>query len=141
MKTVVYSAIFTLMASAAFAHSELTSSMPADRASVEAAPKELMLHFSEPVRLTALTVSRAGEARRELGPLPAERQKDFSVASPGLSKGQYTVSWRALSGDAHVMTGEFTFAVGEPAAVGAAHEANGAGHEGHAPPAAQHDRH
>src|SRR5688572_6381450 len=141
MKTVVYSAIFTLMASAAFAHSELTSSMPADKASVDAAPKELMLHFSEPVRLTALSVNKAGDAQRDLSPLPAERQKDFSVASPGLSKGQYTVSWRALSEDAHVMTGEFTFAVGEPAAGGASHEVHGAGHAEHAPPAAQHDRH
>jgi methionine-rich copper-binding protein CopC len=128
MKTFVYSAIVSLVASAAFAHSELTSSMPADKASVDAAPKELMLHFSEPVRLTALTVTRAGEAQRELSPLPAQQQKDFSVASPGLSKGQYTVSWRALSGDAHVMTGEFKFAVGEPAPAGASHEAHGAGH-------------
>jgi copper resistance protein C len=130
MKSVVYSAILSLVTSAAFAHSELTSSVPADKASVAAAPKEVMLHFSEPVRLTALAVTRAGEAQRKLSPLPAQPQKDFSVASPGLSKGQYTVTWRALSGDAHVMTGEFTFAVGEPAAAGASPEAHGAGHGG-----------
>lgn len=141
MKTFVYSAILSLVASTAFAHSELTSSMPADKASVDAAPKELMLHFSEPVRLTALAVTRAGEERRELSPLPAERQKDFSVASPVLSKGQYTVSWRALSGDAHVMTGEFTFAVGEPVAAGASHETHGAGHGAPAEHGAQHDKH
>jgi methionine-rich copper-binding protein CopC len=130
MKTLIYSALFSFLASTAFAHSELTASMPADKASVDAPPKELMLHFSEPVRLTALTVIRAGEAQRELSPLPAERQKDFSVASPGLSKGQYTVTWRALSGDAHVMTGEFTFAVGAPPVPGASHDAHGAGHGG-----------
>jgi methionine-rich copper-binding protein CopC len=92
-----------------------------------------MLHFSEPVRLTALVVTRTGEAKRELGPLPTERLKDFAVASPGLQKGQYTVSWRALSQDAHVMTGEFTFAVSEAVAAGAAHE-------GHSAPA-QHAEH
>jgi copper transport protein len=113
--------------------------MPADKASVDTAQKELMLHFSEPVRLTTLAVTRAGETQRELSPLPTERQKDFSVAAPGLAKGQYTVSWRALSGDAHVMTGEFTFAVGEPVALGASHEAHGAGHG--AEHGAQHDRH
>lgn len=128
MKTYIYSAVFSLVGSAAFAHSELTSSMPADKTSVDAAPKELILHFSEPVRLTALAVTPAGEARRQLHPLPTEGQKDFRIASPELSKGQYTVSWRALSGDAHIMTGEFTFTVGEPVAAGAAQEAAGAAH-------------
>jgi methionine-rich copper-binding protein CopC len=139
MKALIYSAILSLLTSTALAHSELTSSMPADKASVDAAPKELMLHFSAPVRLTALSVTRAGEAQRDLSPLPAERQKDFSVASPGLAKGQYTVNWRALSGDSHVMTGEFTFAVGEPAAAGASPEQHGPAHG--AEHGAQHDRH
>jgi methionine-rich copper-binding protein CopC len=62
MKTFVYSALFSLMAAPAFAHSELTSSTPADKASVETAPKELVVHFSEPVRLTALAVTKSGEA-------------------------------------------------------------------------------
>ena len=126
MKALIYSAIFSLIASAAFAHSELTTSTPADKESVATAPRALELHFSEPVRLTALAVTRAGEAAQALEALPKERQKDFSVASPGLTNGVYTVSWRALSGDAHVMTGQFTFAVGEPAARGS-HDAHGAG--------------
>jgi copper transport protein len=138
MKTFVYSAILSLMAAPAFAHSELTASMPADKTSVDAAPKELMLHFSEPVRLTALAITKAGEAQREISTLPAERQKDFSIASPGLAKGQYTVSWRALSGDAHVMTGEFRFAVGEPIADGASQEARGGAQGEHG---AQHGQH
>ena len=138
MKTFVYSTLLSLIAAPAFAHSELTASMPADKASVETAPKELMLHFSEPVRLTALAVTKAGDAQQELGALPAKSQKDFSIASPGLTKGQYTVSWRALSGDAHVMTGQFAFAVGEPMASGASHEAHSAGHAEHG---AEHGQH
>ena len=138
MKTFIYSALLSLMAAPAFAHSELTGSMPADKASVAAAPKELMLHFSEPVRLTALAVTKAGEAQREISALPSERQKDFSIASPGLAKGQYTVSWRALSGDAHVMTGQFTFAVGEPIAAGASQETHGGAQGEHG---AQHSQH
>jgi methionine-rich copper-binding protein CopC len=141
MKTFAYPTILSFLASAAFAHSELTASMPANNASVDAAPKQLVLHFSEPVRLTALALTRAGEAQRALGPLPAERQKDFSIASPGLSEGQYMVSWRALSADAHVMTGQFTFAVGEPAAAGGSYEGHGAAEEGHAEHGAQHHRH
>ena len=128
MKTFVCSTLLSLIAAPAFAHSELTASMPADKASVETAPKEVMLHFSEPVRLTALAVTKAGEEQKQLGQLPTQSLKDFSIASPGLAKGQYTVNWRAMSGDAHVMTGQFTFAVGEPIASGASHEGHSAGH-------------
>jgi methionine-rich copper-binding protein CopC len=131
MKTFVYSTLLSLIAAPAFAHSELTASMPADKASVETAPKEVMLHFSEPVRLTALAVTKAGEEHKQLSPLPTQSQKDFSIASPGLAKGQYTVDWRAMSGDAHVMTGKFTFAVGEPITSGAPSEAHGAAHAEH----------
>jgi copper transport protein len=122
MKTFVYSTLLSLIATPVFGHSELTASMPADKASVETAPKEVMLHFSEPVRLTAVAVTKAGEKQKQLSPLPKQSQKDFSIASPGLAQGQYTVHWRAMSGDAHVMTGQFTFAVGERIA-GAEHGA------------------
>ena len=128
MRKLIYTAVLGLSSSFAFAHSELTASMPADMSSLDAAPKEVMLHFSEPVRLTSLVVTHAGEAQKEMGPLPSERKKDFSVASPGLSKGQYKVSWRALSEDAHAMTGEFTFAVGEAVAN---HEGHTAEHSAH----------
>jgi methionine-rich copper-binding protein CopC len=140
MKTLIYTALLTLASTSAFAHSELTDSMPADNASVATAPKELMVPFSDPGRLTALAVTRAGNDKKELGPLPNERRKDFSVASPGLDKGQYTVSWRALSEDAHVMTGEFRFAVGEEVAAHSAEHAAHAGHGEHADEA-HHDKH
>lgn len=141
MKTFVYSTLLTLIAAPAFAHSELTASMPADKASVATAPKEVMLHFSEPVRLTSLAVTKAGDEQKQLSPLPTQNQKDFSIASPGLAKGQYTVNWRAMSGDAHVMTGQFTFAVGEPSEAGASHDAQGAGHTEHgAEHGADHDK-
>jgi methionine-rich copper-binding protein CopC len=113
MKRSIYTVAALLFASSlAHAHSELTSSMPADKASVATAPKEVMLHFSEPVRLTAVSVTRSGGAKQDLSGIPAERVKDFTVAAPGLGDGQYEVSWRALSSDSHVMTGTFSFSVG-----------------------------
>jgi methionine-rich copper-binding protein CopC len=79
---------------------------------LEAAPKEVMLHFSAPVRLTALSLQKQGQSKQSLGPLPADASEHVSIAAPALSEGRYTVSWRALSADTHVMTGEFDFAVG-----------------------------
>ena len=96
----------------ALAHTELSESVPADRAMLESAPEAVALNFSEPVRLTALTVQLDGAAKQSLGPLPADAAEHFSVAVMALEDGHYTVSWRALSEDTHVMTGDFMFMVG-----------------------------
>jgi methionine-rich copper-binding protein CopC len=110
--TITIAALLAVVGQVVYAHTELSTSMPADKAVLEAAPKEVMLHFSEPVRLTALSVQKQGESKQSLGPLPADASEHFLVAAPALSEGEYTVSWRALSEDAHVMTGEFAFTVG-----------------------------
>lgn len=99
-------------AQTAFAHAELSESAPANCAMLESAPEDVILNFSEPVRLTALSVQQDGAAKQSLGPLPAEATEQFVVAAPALEDGHYMVSWRALSQDTHVMTGEFMFTVG-----------------------------
>lgn len=104
----------------ALAHTELAETVPADRAVVAAAPENVQLRFSEPVRLTALAVQQDGAAKQSLGPLPAATTEEFSVALPALGDGHYVVTWRALSEDTHVMSGEFMFAVGPEGA----HEAH-----------------
>ena len=124
MKTLTVAiALVVLSPSLALAHAQLLSSVPENQASVQTPPKELALHFSEAVRLTALTVTRDGERPQQIGSLPASTVKDFSIAAPVLAAGHYSVSWRALAPDAHVMTGTFAFTVG----AGAPHE-----HAGHA---------
>lgn len=104
--------VLALTVSAAHAHTQLSVSVPADGATLSDPPKEVMLHFSEPVKLTMLTVQRDNNEKRNLGPLPTQANVVFTVAAPALEKGSYVVSWRALSEDTHVMTGEFTFSVG-----------------------------
>ncbi|HEX7075308.1 MAG TPA: copper resistance CopC family protein [Hyphomicrobiaceae bacterium] len=112
MKSLICVAALLVMTSGvAYAHAELSGSMPADQAVLEAAPKELMLHFTEEVRLTTLSIRAPGGEKQDLGPLPASMGRDFTVAAPSLEAGDYVVSWRALSEDTHVMTGEFKFTV------------------------------
>jgi len=109
-------ALLTILAwtvQGALAHTELAETVPADRAVVGSAPEEVQLRFSEPVRLTALSVQKDGAGKQSLGPLRADTAAHFAVALPALGDGHYIVSWRALSEDTHVMTGEFMFAVGE----------------------------
>jgi methionine-rich copper-binding protein CopC len=124
---IVIIALAALSPSLAQAHAQLSSSAPADQALLESPPKELTLHFTEAVRLTAVTVARDGEAAKQMDSLPAGAMKDFSLVAPSLPAGRYSVSWRALAADSHVMTGSFTFSVG-----GSVPPANSSqGHAGH----------
>jgi len=111
MRKLAYITLLVLASSVVYAHSELTASMPADKAALQSAPKEVMLHFSEAVRLTALSLTKHGEAKQDLGPLPKEMMKDIMIAAPALVNGDYLVNWRAMSDDGHVMTGDFNFSV------------------------------
>ena len=107
--------LIALAASAAqtvFADAELSASAPANCAMLKSAPENVTLNFSEPVRLTALSLQKDSAAKQSLGPLPTEALEEFVVAAPALEDGHYMVSWRALSEDTHVMTGEFMFMVG-----------------------------
>jgi methionine-rich copper-binding protein CopC len=72
-----------------------------------------------------------GAAQQDLGPLPTTASEHFSVAAPVLAKGHYWVSWRALSADSHVVSGEFMFvigAAGDSATAGGNHDSHSAAH-------------
>ena len=122
--------------SVANAHTELSMSMPADGAALPAAPKEVMLHFSEAVHLTMLSLEQKGHEKQDLGPLPTKNDTMFTVALPALADGSYVVAWRALSDDSHVVAGEISFGVG--AAGAGTRPAGAAEHADHGAPA-QHD--
>ena len=94
----------------AHAHTQLAGSTPANEAVVRTAPEEVSLTFSEPVRLTAVSVESGGTSH-SLDVGSPEAAKEFTVALPTLMSGMHVVQWRALSEDTHVMTGEIHFTV------------------------------
>lgn len=112
-RPLIVTAAMLALSSIAFAHTRLKTSLPADNAVLRAAPAEIALHFSAPIRLTALTLKKTGEAERKLGPLPKGASADFSVPVTSLTSGKYTVSWRAVGGDNHVMSGDLHFTVAQ----------------------------
>ena len=101
-----------LLASVAIAHTQLSSSVPAQDTVVAAAPEELVLTFSTDVRITALTLTDAAAVSYDLGALPTSAQQEFSIPVPALAAGYYTVVWRAVGADTHVVSGEIHFSVG-----------------------------
>ena len=108
-------ALLFVAAQAAYAHTELVSSTPENKDVLEAAPKEVVLNFSEAVHLTALSLKKADADAQTLGSLPADTRKQFTVALPELGAGRYLVAFRATSGDGHALTGEVAYTVKEAA--------------------------
>src|SRR3954471_14287990 len=111
-------AVLAAGAPAAHAHAVLQSSTPPDRGQAAVAPERVELRFSEPVELlrrsdvsvvdhTGRVVSR-GNARN--------KPRDASIIVVGLrsplAPDSYTIRYRIVSADAHIVDGATTFATG-----------------------------
>jgi methionine-rich copper-binding protein CopC len=97
---------------AASAHAHLQKSSPADNSVITTSPSNLVLNLSEPARLTALSIQKGSEPKQDIKPLPTAAAQQVSVPLPQLTPGTYTVSWRAVSNDGHVMPGVLHFTLG-----------------------------
>lgn len=101
-------------AALAQAHTQVTQSLPAEGSTVQA-PKQLMFMFSEAARLTALAIEKEGEAAQKIEALPVAASAHVMVAVPQLPAGKYTVTWRAMGKDDHIVNGTLHFTVSDKA--------------------------
>ena len=107
-----FAALLVAFASIAAAHTPLTASVPAAKASVAAPVKEIVLEFGGDVRLTALVLTDAQGGNKKVAAIPAAVAKKFTLAvEENLKAGAYTVNWRAVGADTHVVSGDFAFTV------------------------------
>jgi methionine-rich copper-binding protein CopC len=97
-------------------HLRLLRAEPAIDSAVVGSPATMRLWFSEPVRLkaTSVKVTDGSGAGVGLGPL----SRDTAATAPVVAKmlktlvpGRYTVAWRAMGRDSHVVKGQYTFTV------------------------------
>ena len=108
-------------AGAAHAHAHLEKSQPVANSTLTTAPKTLDLELNEAVQVTALTL-QAGDAKpQDIGPLPKAASSKISLPLPALAAGSYTVTWRALGEDNHMMSGKILFKIGADTHAGMAH--------------------
>lgn len=106
--------LLLMMPAWAQAHTHLEQSSPVDN-SVGAAPREVMLKFAHPVRLTALSVQLDGSDQlQKLGPLPESASAQLTIPAPVLKSGKYVMTWRAVGDDGHIMSGTIRFTVRGP---------------------------
>jgi methionine-rich copper-binding protein CopC len=103
-------AVLLSCAANAQAHAHLTASVPAD-GTTGTAPEHIVLTFSEAVRITAMTLQREGEEARKVVPLPTAAAAQLTIPLPKLAPGKYTLSWRVLGEDGHMVSGALHFTV------------------------------
>jgi methionine-rich copper-binding protein CopC len=110
--------ILMLASAGVYAHTRLLESQPVADAVLVQAPEQIALSFSEPVRLTALSVRSPGNSVQQLTAAESGASDRFTATLPALEPGEHTVSWRVISADTHVVSGEVRFTV-RPAVAGA----------------------
>jgi methionine-rich copper-binding protein CopC len=109
----MFSAMICLvMASSSLAHTKVESASLEDGGVYQTVPETFDLVFAQDVGLAAL------ELKNEQGDVvsleykkPSSMQGTFKVPLPRLTKGAYSLSWRAISKDGHVLKGKVNFTV------------------------------
>lgn len=97
-------------------HLRLVKSEPADHDTLSAAPSAIRLWFSQraELRTTRVTVHSAAGDTVALGALTRGAGTDAPVVAPIVrapADGAYTVEWRTMAGDGHIVRGSFGFVV------------------------------
>src|SRR6266540_903004 len=103
---------------AAGAHAQLRDSDPASGASLDRAPRAVVITFTEQPdpglsSVRVLDQSGRGVGASKAAPVPGRPSQLRVPLRDGLPNGVYSVAWRVLSrADGHVTTGSFSFGVG-----------------------------
>jgi copper transport protein len=110
----------------ASAHATLRSTVPPFADELQRGPARIVLTFDQSVKVPPGSIQVLNGIGTQFA-LPAQIEGRSVVARvPRLKLGAYTVRWRAISADSHVVSGVWTFGVRVPApAVGDAYGAGG----------------
>jgi copper transport protein len=113
--TAVAAAALVLPA-AAWAHAALLRTVPEASRTINSAPPEVRLTYSEPIEPRFAIVSVTDAAGRQVtnGPPDSAAGSPQTLVTPlhKVGEGWYLVFWRVISADGHPVRGAFTFAVG-----------------------------
>lgn len=113
MKTLILTtAVIAGLTTAALAHSDKKTSIPADGEVLKTSPEEIVLNFDDPMRITVLKLTGPdGEVplARTDGMKPVEMLEATPEAP--IAPGTYAIEWRGLGRDGHVMEGFVDFEV------------------------------
>ncbi|WP_120498517.1 copper resistance CopC family protein [Kiloniella sp. EL199] len=94
------------------AHTNVTSTVPANEAILKKSPEEIRLIFPGTLKITALKL-----LDNQGNELPLKHEKNLTPVKekiaipPILDAGNYSVIWRGISADGHPIKGQINFSV------------------------------
>jgi methionine-rich copper-binding protein CopC len=100
-----------LLCGTAFGHVMLESSVPANHAVLNTAPKSIELTFSHPTKLVMLKLHKGKDVIPVTVETSGATAKSFLIALPALTPGNYEAMWSTLSPDGHPMKGVISFTI------------------------------
>lgn len=107
--------LVTLVAGGALAHSFLERAEPRPGSTVKVAPTEVRLRFTERLEPAFSTVQVTDEKGRRVDRGETQTEpgspRQLRVPLEPIGTGRYTVRWRVLSIDSHIVEGDFSFRV------------------------------
>jgi methionine-rich copper-binding protein CopC len=105
----------SVVSSSAFAHAKLQSSDPRAGSTLDAAPTQVRLKFSEALEPAFSRIKVADARNKEIAVAATTVDKaDPTVMTaplPPLSAGEYHIQWTAMTRDGHKVKGEVAFKV------------------------------
>ena len=108
-------AMMALLPTSTVPHSLLVRSQPGQRSTVARPPERIQMWFSErlePAYATASVWSAAGKQVDAADAWVDQNDRTLlSMSTPNLDPGRYTVRFRVLSVDGHVVESSYTFTV------------------------------
>jgi copper resistance protein C len=111
----VFAAVIALAPVSSFSHSQLVRAQPGQRSTVTRPPERVQMWFSERLEPAYAAASVWNEAGKQVDSGDASVDQNdptlLSVSTPNLDPGRYTVRFRVLSVDGHVVTSSYTFTV------------------------------
>ncbi len=114
----VLSSFVVLLAAAPHAsmHLRLVKAEPGINGTVDKAPTDIRLFFSQAPQMEGTSIRLLTDAQKEIALEPSKAdEKDKSIVAAHIKQpiglGTYTVAWRAMAADGHVLKDEFTFTV------------------------------
>jgi len=119
MKTILYglASLVIVVGQSALAHAYLVKSVPAGRATLFSSPGKVQLWFNERLepQYSSASVFDPGGKRVDAdnAQVSAEDPKQLTVALKPIPGGRYTVKFRVLSVDGHVVEQSFPFTLRE----------------------------
>tara|TARA_Y100001936_G_C16070401_1_gene670169 strand:- start:816 stop:1217 length:402 start_codon:yes stop_codon:yes gene_type:complete len=112
---IVIVAIMLSFASQVWAHAQLIKAEPARRAALDVAPKQIRLWFNEEIEGAYTTLTVSGTNKKLITNAKPRVVKDdpksIILPIPETKPGKFTVKFRVLSVDGHVVDSSFNYTV------------------------------